>query len=128
MQSNKEELFHFGGEGGGITIFRSKTDTGIIYIYDHSECYLDDAEDLQITNITKEYSTFEEAFKEINNNYPWFSMVIEVNEEFKEYVLDQIQFNPNMANKSKNEINAAIERAREKMEELENLLDMLDED
>lgn len=128
MLNDQEEVFHFGGDGGGISIFRTDIDNEVIFIFSQSECYLDDNEDLKFTSKKEEFSTFEEAFKRINDNHPWYSMVIEVSKEFKTYVLNQIEFNPNMVGKSKGEIEAAKVRANDKIEEGETLWDLLNEE
>lgn len=128
MLYDNEEVFHFGGDDGGVSIFRTTLGGEVRFIYSHSECYLDDNEELKFSSKKEEFASFEEAFKQINDNYPWYSMIIDVNKDYKTYVLDQIEYSPNMVGKPKQEIEAAKVRANDKFEEGENLWELLNEE
>jgi hypothetical protein len=89
MAEQKEIVFEFGGEGGGITIFRLRSKSGEKFIYDHSES--DFTEESPGVYFKNEFSGFEQPFQLINKRYPWYKLrVLTVHEDYRHYVIEEL--------------------------------------
>jgi hypothetical protein len=89
MTEQKEIVFEFGGDGGGITIFRVRSKSGEKFIYHHSE--FDPTEEGNDVNFKDQYSGFEQPFQLINNSYPWYKLcVLTVHEDYRQYVMEEL--------------------------------------
>jgi hypothetical protein len=85
MDTTKETVFEFGGEGGSICIYRQKTDKGDIFIYHHSE--IDPIDEEIVINKTLQFDSFEQPFNIINERYSWYTLFVTlVHMDFRDYV------------------------------------------
>ncbi|MBN1926928.1 MAG: hypothetical protein JW798_13940 [Prolixibacteraceae bacterium] len=84
-----EKVFEILGEGGGICIYRQKSENEVIFLYSHSE--FDPTDEGLDFNEKAVYNSFEKPFQLINNRYSWYKLYIEaIHEDYKNYITENL--------------------------------------